>query len=136
MCVWCWAVLQASPHIAPLHDYFPCVESNLHCKVEWGQLVRLVIEEEGTTMLLHVKRSLFANEIFRCTHLEVKLFVVVDHSVGLLPQFLLLPSLKNEVLPGACQCRLATLQDKTRMNCTLQTHTHTHRETLHTPSLV
>ena len=87
-------------------------------------------------MLLHVKRSLFANGISRCIsrciHLEVKLFVVVDHSVGLLPQFLLLPSLKNEVLPGACQGRLATLQDKTRMNCTLQTHTYTQGDTAHT----
>ena len=83
-------------------------------------------------MLLHVKRSLFANEISRCTHLEVKLFVVVDHSVGLLPQLLLLPSLKNEVFPGACQGRLATLQDKTRMNCTLQTHTYTQGDTAHT----
>lgn len=58
-----------------------------------------------------------ANDPSRCAHLEVKLFVVVDHGIGLFPQFLLFPSLKNEVLTGACQCRLATLQDIAR-HCT------------------
>ena len=68
-----------------------------------------------------------------CTHLEIKLFVVVDHSIGLLSQFLLLPSLKNEVLTGACQCRLASLQDKTIHSCmTIHcTHTHTGRHCTH-----
>jgi len=47
-----------------------------------------------------------------CRYLEVELLVVVNNRIGLLPQFLLLPSLQDEILPGACQCWFGTLQDK------------------------
>ena len=73
------------------------------------------------------KNEICANDPSRCTHLEVKLFVVVDHSIGLFPQFLLFSSLKNEVLTGACQCRLATLKD-IEIHCTHKGRHCTHHE--------
>ena len=45
-----------------------------------------------------------------CMYLEVKLLVVGDGGIGLLSEFLLLPSLEDQELPRSRQWRLATLE--------------------------